>query len=53
MAGVYKIAGVLFGLWLIAVVAHFVVSAAVHILLGAAVLFLILAVVAGQRHRTV
>jgi hypothetical protein len=43
------LAVIFFALWLAAVVTHFVVSAAIHILLGAAVALFIIGLVLGRR----
>ena len=49
MYAVIFLAALLFALWLAAVVTHFVVSAAIHVLLGAAVLLFIVGLVLGRR----
>jgi hypothetical protein len=49
MYPVVVLAVILFALWLAAVVTHFIVSAAIHILLGAAVALFIIGVMLGRR----
>jgi len=49
MYALIALAVVLLALWLAAVVTHFVVGAAIHILLGAAVALFIIGVVLGRR----
>lgn len=52
MYALFAVALILFVLWLIAVITHFVVSAAIHVVLAAAVVFFILGVVMGLPQRT-
>lgn len=49
MAGLYTLAAVLFVLWLIAVLTHFVASAAIHIVLVVAIVLFIIGFFSGSR----
>jgi hypothetical protein len=52
MYGLFAVAVILFVLWLVAVVTHFIVSGAIHLMLGAAVLLFIIGLVLGRRTAT-
>jgi uncharacterized membrane protein YeaQ/YmgE (transglycosylase-associated protein family) len=49
MYGWLFVAAILLGLWTAAVVTHFIVSAAIHLLLGAAVVLFVVGLVLGRR----
>lgn len=49
MIGLFVLAVILFVIWIIAVVTHFVVSAAIHILLVVAIVLFIVGLFAGRR----
>jgi FtsH-binding integral membrane protein len=52
MYGWLVVAALLLGLWIAAVVTHFIVSAAIHLLLGAAVVLFVVGLVLGRRTAT-
>ncbi len=49
MWALYVLAVVLFVIWIAAVVTHFVVSAAIHVLLGAALVLFVIGLFMGRR----
>ena len=52
MYGWFAVAAILLVLWIAAVVTHFIVSAVIHLLLGAAVALFVVGLVLGRRTAT-
>jgi len=49
MGGLYIVGLILLIVWIVALVTHFVVSAAIHLLLAAAIIMFVVGLVAGRR----
>ena len=51
MVWLFVLAVILFMFWIVAVITHFVISAAIHVVLGIAILLFIVGLITGRRSK--